>query len=158
MFFTTAFLAVFSACLASVASASPIPVERSALQGRAGPSGTVIFPPGNTVFLNLGQTGDLHIQYQRVNTTLPNDEGPAWTVGIDLFLEDPTGAQADMPITCGFRANPVTASVIDGHFVPPEDACGSYNLVAMEHQYYRGEVITFRAAAPYVSVTCGPIQ
>ncbi|KZT54977.1 hypothetical protein CALCODRAFT_510400 [Calocera cornea HHB12733] len=152
MLFKPAVLAVVSAALAYLASASPLPIAR------AGPSGSVIYPPGNTNFLNLGGTGDLHIQYQRVDETLPNNQGPAWTVGIDLALEDPTGQQATLPIAYGLRANPVSAEVIDAHFVPPQGACGNYNLVVTEHQYYLGQVISFRAAAPSVSVTCGPIQ
>ncbi|EJU01479.1 hypothetical protein DACRYDRAFT_100394 [Dacryopinax primogenitus] len=155
LFYKPALLATVLALFAGVSAA---PVSGTELEARVGPSGSVIFPPGNTKFVNLGGTGDLHIQYQRVNQTLSGNRGPAWTVGVDLFLEDPTGRQASFPICSDLRANPINAAVIDAHFVPPVGACGTYNLVFQEHQFYLGQVISFRAAAPYVSITCGPIQ
>jgi len=158
MFSKITLLAAVSTGLACLAGVSAMPVSGSSLQARAGPSGSVVSPPGNTNVLNLGGAGALHIQYQRVNETLPNQQGPAYTIGIDLVLEDPAHQQADMPITYGFRANPMTADLIDGYFVPPQGACGTYNLVVTEHQYYLGEVVSFTAAAPSVSITCGPIQ
>jgi len=161
-FFTTA---LTSLLLATASTALPVASSRNEqeLASRAGVSGYVIYPPGGTTYdsfggaeSNNGAGGQsfLHIQYEGVNQETPY----TGTIGVDIYLEDPTGVQDDQYLTYDF-GNP-SGTLIDGYFSPPSGACGAYNLVFIEHQTLGnyGDIIKFRAAAPSINILCLPIQ
>jgi len=97
----------------------------------------------------------INIQYAGVY----QDDPFTATIGIDIYLEDPTGVQADQYLTYDFASNPGNL-LIEGYFSPPSGACGEYNLVFIEHQNLGdfGDIIKFRAAAPAITIVCTPIQ
>jgi len=81
-------------------------------------------------------------------------EGLTTTIGISLFLEDLDGSplEFDGTITHGFTT---FGTDITGWFLYPDNVCGTFCLVFIEHQIYEGEeVIPFRAAAPTISISC----
>jgi len=147
---------------ASVTASPTTPRREESLTARAGPSGYVIYPPGGTNFDIIGgelPTGGItyiNIQYQGVSTTV-GDQGYT-TVGVDIYLQDPNGVQADLPLASNF-GNP-DGGVIEGNFVPPGETCGTYNLVFIEHQNLgiNGQTIDFQSAAPSINIYCSPIQ
>ncbi|KZT52290.1 hypothetical protein CALCODRAFT_93477 [Calocera cornea HHB12733] len=157
--------AVTSLLAATAARALPTGEARAeaGVVSRAGASGYVVYPPGGTSFENMGGAEDdngaggisfIHIQYQGIDQNDPFTQ----TIGVDIYLEDPTGKQADQYLTYDF-GNPNNL-LIDGYFSPPSGACGDYNLVFIEHQNLGnfGDIIKFRAAAPAITLVCLPIQ
>ncbi|KZO99133.1 hypothetical protein CALVIDRAFT_561538 [Calocera viscosa TUFC12733] len=132
------------ALLLGVTTGLPMASHGTALvKLRGGPSGSPVTPPDGTEVLNLGGTGAIHVEYQGVEGTTA-DGNTYRTMGIDL-------AQ-------GFKPNPITGVFISGYFTPPAGYCGAFNLVIVEHQYIYQEVISFQAAAPLITIQCGPIQ
>jgi len=139
-------------------TASPVtPRNAAEMRPRAGPSGFAVQPSGGTEVVNLGGTGAIYVEYQGVEGTL-SDGSTYRTLGIDLTLHDSTGTQADIMLVQGFKPNPTTSVSISGYFTPPLGACGTFNLVMTEHQYIYNTVISFQAAAPQISIQCGPVQ
>ncbi|EJT97219.1 hypothetical protein DACRYDRAFT_25317 [Dacryopinax primogenitus] len=144
---------------ASVSVALPHEARTVELSERQGPSGYVVYPPGGTSFDIIGGGGPnggvtyLNIQYQGVNLQDPYVQ----TVGIDIYLHDPTGQQADSYLTYEFASDP-SGTLIEGYFVPA--LCGDFELVFIEHQNMGnfGDIIKFKAAAPSITIVCSPEQ
>ncbi|KZO92446.1 hypothetical protein CALVIDRAFT_567319 [Calocera viscosa TUFC12733] len=160
--FTTAITAILTVT-AAVALPHREARNENALASRAGPSGYVVYPPGGTSFESMGGAESdngaggisfIHIQYQGIDVNSPYTQ----TIGVDVYLQDPTGVQPDQYLTYDF-GNP-NSLLIDGYFSPPSGACGDYNLVFVEHQNLGnfGDIIKFQAAAPAITIVCTPIQ
>lgn len=137
---------------------------------RAGPSGQLVIPPGNTQY---GQGGVLQVSYEPVTFN-------GQTFGIDATLVGPAGnftvsARARSK-HCRPRRPPVSCLNNDSHvfpfqlvnglfkpeeqknieasFVLPQEACGDFRVVVVEHQIYQYSAIEFQSAAPAVHVHC----
>ncbi|KZO92447.1 hypothetical protein CALVIDRAFT_567320 [Calocera viscosa TUFC12733] len=155
------FIASLTSLLAATAAiALPVGEARAEVAPRAGPSGYVVYPPGGTTFDSYGGAESsggesyIHVQYEGVYQNSPYTA----TIGVDIFLEDPTGVQPDQYLAYNFGTP--TIGLIDGYFSPPAGACGDYRLVFEEHQNLGnyGDIIKFRAAAPSITLLCLPIQ
>ncbi|KZT54978.1 hypothetical protein CALCODRAFT_485122 [Calocera cornea HHB12733] len=151
-------LFLWLALLLAVTNCAPVLLrDASSPLKRAGPSGSVVAPAGGTQVLNLGGTGSIYVEYQGVQGT--TDDGNTYqTIGIDVSLHDPSGFSTDATLAQGFKPNPTSGVHISGYFAPPLGACGTFNLVITEHQLTNQHVITFQAAAPEITIQCGPIQ
>jgi len=132
----------------------PCPPSPPAPPKPTGPSGVLNFPWGNAAFNNNNGIGTICVNY----TTVTWSQG-AQTVAIDLALQ---GLPADKTAPyfqlatgyIGAAYDSATNGTITGAFTPPAAACGWFELIVNEQQYYQGNLINFRSAAPSIYVDC----
>lgn len=117
---------------------------------KSGPHGTLIAPTGGKTIRSVEGQGIITVKFKKYI----GNEGQ--TIGVDFELRPVDGNRTTYLLGNGLtsgRANPE----IDVQF-SSRYACGTYNLVVREHQFYKGVHISFRVAAPRIKITCLPIQ
>ncbi|KZT58332.1 hypothetical protein CALCODRAFT_482430 [Calocera cornea HHB12733] len=153
-------LTAFALALTLAASAIAAPVERAA----PGPSGTLVQPQGGVDWDNTGGFGLGHVVYQGVDQDYSNSAGVyhVKTHHIDVYLEAEDGSGSTYYLAKGIA--PDSNLVVDEQFQVPigyGGPTGAYRLVIEETQegYTPGFPlpITFRAAAPLIQISAGPL-
>ncbi|KAG0147484.1 hypothetical protein CROQUDRAFT_656043 [Cronartium quercuum f. sp. fusiforme G11] len=116
-----------------------------------GPHGALIQPEGGKLIRSVGKMGVILVEYSKYN----DDE--ARTISIDISLQ-PTDDNGGSNI---ILAHGVTTPVDQKNILSlfsTRWACGSYNLVVHENQFYNGKLISFQNAAPLVHFECSSIE
>jgi len=157
MFCFVAAITAIAAAAAPLGAALPHSTETgNGLLPRANATGYVIQPTSGTSILSIGGAvvndgaggiSFIPIQYEKGDNT----------IGVDIYLQDPTGAQADQYLVYDV-GNPEGNPIV-GYFSPPSEACGNYNLVFIEHYSESdGNVAKTQTADFPIDIYCNPIQ
>ncbi|KAL7009330.1 hypothetical protein EMMF5_000960 [Cystobasidiomycetes sp. EMM_F5] len=146
MKFTTASAFAILSAFATGSFAAPAqPSER------AGPSGHLSSPAGGTTIQTTDTgNGGIWMEYIGVNQNYGNTY--ALTYSVAAFLVSPNG-QEQYFLTNGEAVNPKTGK-INAFLKTPRGACGDFDFVIVETQYYRGQVIDFKSQAPRLHINC----
>ncbi|KAL7007666.1 hypothetical protein EMMF5_002742 [Cystobasidiomycetes sp. EMM_F5] len=141
------FITATAAAVAFVASVSAAPsVPRD-----AGPSGYLTSPSGGTTITTTDTgNGGIWVEYIPVNINYGNTY--AATYGIAASLVSPDGKSTYL-LSNGEAVNPSTGK-IQAFLKTPKGACGDFNLVIDETQYYKGQILDFRSQAPLLHINC----
>ncbi|KAL8283574.1 hypothetical protein RQP46_005677 [Phenoliferia psychrophenolica] len=147
-------LTLATLALASIVAAAP-------LEKRApGPSGTLVYPNDGSTYENPQGKGYIQLKYLQV-TSDKVDYISGQTLGIDVTLE-PMNNNFRPAIKLASRLSAINDQnqgpynhPIEGAF-SLHDACEDYRIVITEWQIIRDELISFRSAAPAITIkNCG---